>query len=157
VALKLEKAFSFQIRPIPPYDFGLTVRKPAGWDLFNSSEVYEGDVLWSAARIRGRLSGLKIKSLGTVDRPRMMMTVFTKDEPSSEERAGLKSALEMLLDAQSDLREFYKFAREDPILVHVVKDLYGMHDTQPASLFNSVVLSICLQMARPERSNQMMD
>ena len=32
-----------------------------------------------------------------------------------------------------------------------------MHDTQNASLFNSVILSICLQMARLKRSNEMME
>jgi len=154
--LKLEKTFSFQTRPIPPYDFGLTVRKPAGWDLFNSEEALEGGVFWSAARIGGRLAGLKIESLGTVERPRMTTTVFTKTEVPSRERADFRSALEVLLGANDDLNEFYTFAKEDPILRHTVKDLYGMHDTQPASLFNSVVLSICLQMAKLERSNQMM-
>jgi N-glycosylase/DNA lyase len=39
----------------------------------------------------------------------------------------------------------------------VVEDLYGMHDTQAVSLFNSVVLSICLQMARLARSQEMME
>jgi 3-methyladenine DNA glycosylase/8-oxoguanine DNA glycosylase len=157
VLLKLERTFSFYTRPISPYDFGLTVRKPAGWDLFNSGETYENGVLWSATRVRGRLAGLKIRSLGTVKRPRIMTTVFTKDIISGRERANLRSALETLLDTGGNLGEFYAFARRDQILKHAVKDLYGMHDTQPASLFDSVVLSICLQMARPERSNQMMD
>jgi len=157
VTLKLKKTFSFHLKPIPPYDFGLTVRKPAGWDLFNSSEIYENNVLWSAARVRGRLAGLKIRSLGTVARPRMMATVFTKDPLPGPEREDFRRALEVLLGASDDIREFYTFARKDPILGHVLKDLYGMHDTQPASLFNSVVLSICLQMARLKRSNEMME
>ncbi len=155
--MKLEKAFSFRNQPIAPFDFKLTVRKPAGWNLFNSSELFENNVLWSAARIRGRLSGLKIRSLGTVERPRMVTTVFTKDVLSGHEEAEFKSTLEALLGVNDDLGEFYTFARKDPVLRHAVKDLYGMHDTQSASLFNSIVLSICLQMARPERSAQMMD
>ncbi|MCS4540310.1 MAG: hypothetical protein HYU03_06455 [Thaumarchaeota archaeon] len=154
--MKLEKAFSFRSRPIPPFDFKLTVRKPAGWDLFNSSEVYENNVFWSASRIRGRVTGLKIRSLGTVKRPKMVTTVFTKDALSGHEEAEFRSTLEALLGVNDDLREFYTFARKDPVLRHVVKDLYGMHDTQSMSLFNSVVLSICLQMARLERSRRMM-
>jgi N-glycosylase/DNA lyase len=155
--LKLEKSFSFQTRPVPPYDFGLTVRKPAGWSLFNSQEVYESDVLWSAARVGGKLAGLKIRSVGTVERPEIATTVYTKEALSSEQRSGFAGALEVLLGARDDLRDFYAFARKDPILRHVVKDLYGMHDTQAASLFNSVVLSICLQMAKLQRSQQMME
>jgi 3-methyladenine DNA glycosylase/8-oxoguanine DNA glycosylase len=154
--LKLEKTFSFHTRPVPPYDFGLTVRKPAGWDLFNSEEIFENDVLWTATRVGGRLAGLKIRSLGTVERPRMITTVFTKDVLSSQERTDFARALEVLLGANDDLGEFYTLGKKDSILRHVVKDLYGMHDTQPASLFNSVVLSICLQMAKLRRSEQMM-
>lgn len=155
--MKLEKAFSFRVQPIPPYDFGLTVRKPAGWDLFNSDEIFEGDVLWSAVRIGGRPAGLKIRSLGSVERPKMAITVFTRRGVPIEERAAFKGAMEVLLGARDDLNEFYAFARKDPVLRHVVEDLYGMHDTQSASLFNSVVLSICLQMAKLRRSNQMME
>ena len=46
---------------------------------------------------------------------------------------------------------------KDEILKHVVESLYGMHDTQGVSLFNSVILAICLQMARLKRSNEMME
>ncbi|MGH9917388.1 MAG: hypothetical protein ACRD6W_00735, partial [Nitrososphaerales archaeon] len=55
------------------------------------------------------------------------------------------------------LKEFYDFARKDGILRHVVESLYGMHDTQGVSLFNSVILAICLQMARLKRSMEMME
>jgi 3-methyladenine DNA glycosylase/8-oxoguanine DNA glycosylase len=44
----------------------------------------------------------------------------------------------------------------DQILKHSVESLYGMHDTQAFTLFNSVILSICLQMARLKRSLDMM-
>ena len=140
--MKLEESFSFQIRPTPPYDFKLTVRKPAGWSLFNSQEIFENNVLWSAARIGGKLAGLKIKSLGDVERPRILTTVFTKEAVPSRERAEFSKALEALLGANDDLNEFYAFATKDSILRHAVQDLNGMHDTQPGSLFNSVVLSI---------------
>ncbi len=155
--LKFGKAFSFGTRPLPPFDFNLTVKKPAGWNLFNSSEVYEDKVLWSAARIRGRLVGLKIKSFGTVERPRIVTTVFARGVFSGAEKGDFRDTLEALLGVNENLRGFYSFARKDPILRHVVEDLYGMHDTQAASLFDSVLLSICLQMARWERSVQMMD
>lgn len=61
------------------------------------------------------------------------------------------------LGLRQDLREFYAFAGGDPILKHVIEDLYGMHDTHAFSLFNSVILSVCLQMARLARSNEMME
>jgi DNA-3-methyladenine glycosylase II len=156
--MKLTRAAEFDVEPIPPFSFQLTVRKPAGWELFTPEEIYEDEVLWSAISFEGRPVGLKIISLGAVDRPSLRIDVHSQQEKLSEsERAQLRAIVADCLGANQDLRAFYAFARKDAILKHVVHDLYGMHDTQTPSLFNSVILSICLQMARLRRSNDMMD
>jgi DNA-3-methyladenine glycosylase II len=155
--MRLQRKGEFEIAPVPPFDFRLTVRKPAGWDLFTSDEVYEGETLWTGIRFDGRPLGLKIQSLGTLERPQVLVGVYAAREVSKRDLERLRDALAVCLGAEQDLREFYEFAREDGILKHVVESLYGMHDTQGVSLFNSVILAICLQMARPKRSFEMMD
>jgi 3-methyladenine DNA glycosylase/8-oxoguanine DNA glycosylase len=154
--MKLKCVSKFDIVPVAPFDFGLTVRKPAGWSLFNASEIYEDGTLWTATRILGRLVGLKLRSVGILEKPRILVTVFTVSPISTQEKLGIKKELETLTGADQDLKEFYEMARKDDILKHTVEDLYGMHDTQTAYLFNSVVLSICLQMAKMNRSEKMM-
>jgi len=144
------------IKPLPPFNFELTVKKPAGWSLFNAHEVYEDGTLWTATRLQGRLVGLKLRSVGTLEEPSINTTVFTTARLSGREKTGVKKALGTLIGADQDLKEFYDMARSDDILMHTVEDLYGMHDTQAAYLFNSVVLSICLQMAKWDRSAKMM-
>ena len=144
------------ITPLPPFNFKLTVKKPAGWSLFNADEIYEDGTLWTATRLQGRLVGLKLRSVGTLEEPRINVTVFTTVRLTEHEKPGIKKALETLIGAGQDLNEFYDMARRDDILRHTVEDLYGMHDTQSAYLFNSVVLSICLQMAKWDRSSKMM-
>jgi 3-methyladenine DNA glycosylase/8-oxoguanine DNA glycosylase len=154
--MKLKHQTRFAIAPVPPFDFRLTVKKPAGWNLFNVGEIYEDRTLWTATRILGRLVGLKLHSVGTIEKPRINVTVFTALPITVQEKLDIKRALETLTGADQDLKEFYKMAKNDDILEHTVKDLYGMHDTQSAYLFNSVVLSICLQMAKLDRSEKMM-
>jgi 3-methyladenine DNA glycosylase/8-oxoguanine DNA glycosylase len=153
----LRRAARFRIDPTPPFNFGLTVRKPAGWDLFTSGEVYEDGTLWTGIRFEKRLIGLRIESTGTLDEPRVSVGAYSKESVSAGQLARLRATLETCLGAEQDLKEFYAFARKDGILRHVVDDLYGMHDTQSAELFNPVVLSICLQMARLKRSLEMME
>jgi len=155
--VKLTRRILLDIRPVPPYDFGLTVRKPAGWDLFTSEESYEGGVLWTGIRFDGRPLGLKIYSRGSVERPRVAVEVYAAGRLATKEEARLSGAVGTCLGAEQDLKGFYDFAKKDTILKHVVEDLYGMHDTQGFSLFNAVILSICLQMARLKRSREMMD
>lgn len=154
--MKLRRSATFRIVPLAPFDFKLTVRKPAGWSLFNAGEIYENRILWTATRVLGRLVGLKLRSVGTLKKPRIQVTIFTRSSVTARERLSIKKELETLTGADQDLREFYEMAENDEILGHTVKDLYGMHDTQTAYLFNSVVLSICLQMARMDRSERMM-
>ena len=155
--MRLRRRAQFEIAPVSPYNFKLTVKKPAGWDLFTSDEVFDDETLWTAIRFEGRPVGLKIRSLGALERPRMLVGVYSRREIPKEGRERLRAILEVCLGADQDLTGFYNFAKKDRILKHVVESLYGMHDTQGVSLFNSVILSICLQMARPKRSFEMME
>ncbi len=155
--MRLRLRTKFEIDPTPPFDFRLTVRKPAGWDLFTSDEIYESDTLWTGVRFRGRPVGLKIRSSGTLEEPRVLVWVYSGSKLSKDEGERLREVLTACLGAEQDLKEFYGFASKDGILKLVIEDLYGMHDTQAVSLFNSVILSICLQMARLKRSYEMMD
>jgi 3-methyladenine DNA glycosylase/8-oxoguanine DNA glycosylase len=153
----LRRRSQFEITPVPPFNFGLTVKKPAGWDLFTSGEVFKDGTLWTGIRFEGRPVGLKIQSRGTVQKPRVLVGVYSGREMPKGDRERLRGVLAVCLGAEQDLKEFYEFAMKDEILKHVVESLYGMHDTQGVSLFNSVILSICLQMARPKRSFEMME
>jgi len=144
------------VTPLPPFNFELTVRKPAGWSLFNAEEIYENNTLWTATRLQGKLVGLKLRSVGTLEEPRVSVTVFTAVRLTEREKTATKEALEALIGADEDLNGFYDMARSDDVLRYAVEDLYGMHDTQSAYLFNSVMLSICLQMAKWDRSAKMM-
>ena len=154
--LKLTNASRLEILPLPPFDFRLTVKRPAGWSLFNAGEIYEGGTLWTATRLLGTVVGLRLRFHGTVESPRVLATIYTQEPLTAETKREMKSALETLTGADQDLKGFYAMAERDKILKHAVEDLYGMHDAQTAYLFNSVVLSICLQMARMERSLKMM-
>ena len=155
--MTFRRTTQFEIHPVPPFNFRLTVRKPAGWDLFTSDEVFQDDTLWTGIRFEGKPVGLKIQSRGTLKKPRVSVDVYSEREIHDGDRERLRATLAASLGAEQELREFYDFARKDGILKHVVESLYGMHDTQGVSLFNSVILSICLQMARLKRSTKMME
>jgi len=155
--MKLTFRRRFEIDPVTPFNFRLTVRKPAGWDLFTAEEIYRDETLWTGVRYRGKPVGLKIQSLGTLEKPRVLVKVYASNQISKKDADSLRDILAVSLGAEQDLNAFYEFAVKDGILRHVIEDLYGMHDTQGVSLFNSVILSICLQMARLKRSYEMME
>ena len=152
----LRHAISDELVPGPPFSFELTVRKPAGWDLFTPFEVYRDGVLWTALHIEGRLVGLRLTSLGTTDAPRISVTAFTKSKLGSSTEHAMIHSIASKLGAFDDLAGFYSLARTDDILRHTVEDLYGMHDTDYSGTFQATILAICLQMATLKRSDEMM-
>lgn len=155
--MKLPYEFSYQVKPLKPYCFRLTVKKPAGWSLFTPFEVYENETLWSALHLNDELVGVKVRSVGNTDRPLLRVDVFTKKNAAAAVREKVKEGLNELLGVNEDLAPFYALARNDPILKHVIADLYGMHDTFSSSLFARATLAILLQMTGIKRGNQMMN
>src|SRR6267143_1557939 len=112
--------------------------------------------MWTALHIAGTLVGLKLKSGGETDSPRISVTAFLARQPGDKEET-IKGVLAEKLGVNDDLRPFYRFARRDTILKHAVDDLYGMHDTLGGNVFDLAILTICLQMAPLKRSEQMME
>ncbi len=155
--VRLLRRFSFTIRPEAPYDFTLTVRKPAGWPLFTPAEESDGRTLWTALRIGGKLVGLKLRSAGVVESPRIEATAFLAGRPDAGTRDLVEKATASKLYCGESLSGFYRMARRDPVLKHAVRHRYGMQDTDAAGLFPSAILAVCLQMAPMERSDRMMD
>ncbi|MGA2625529.1 MAG: hypothetical protein ABSF63_00520 [Candidatus Bathyarchaeia archaeon] len=155
--MKLPHRFSYQAKPVSPYCFKLTVKKPSGWSLFTPFEVYEKETLWSALHLNDELVGVKLRSLGNTDHPHLRVDVFTKKYAAAAVRENLKDGLNDLLGVNEDLAPFYTLAKNDAILKYAIVDLYGMHDTFSSSLFARATLAILLQMTGIKRGNQMMN
>jgi hypothetical protein len=127
--MKLTKRFTETMRPIPPYSFELTVRKPAGWPWLTYEEVYENGVLWTATRIGDVVVGLRLKAMGTLRRPRVTCDVFSKAKLPKEQRQIIVSRIRRYLGADEGIREFYQVAQRDTILKGTARRLCGMRDT----------------------------
>lgn len=156
--VKLEHCSTYEIKPVPPYDFYLTIRKPAAWSLFTPLEVYEGKTLWTAAHLNGTLAGLRLNSCGSVEDPCISADLFFESKPTNRDLDVIKKSLVHALAADDDLKQFYALAEKDPVLKFAVEDLYGMHSTTLGdTVFPDAVLAILLQMAPLKRSNEMMD
>jgi 3-methyladenine DNA glycosylase/8-oxoguanine DNA glycosylase len=154
--VKLPYSVQYEIKPVTPYNFRLTIKKPAGWSLFTNFEVYENDMMWTATHLNGVLAGIKLVSKGTTKNPRIIAKLFLKNKPGETQLEEMKNLLKHNIGADGDLSEFYRFADKDKILKHTVKDLYGMHNTDSSTIFPDALLSILLQMTTLKRSNEMM-
>jgi 3-methyladenine DNA glycosylase/8-oxoguanine DNA glycosylase len=149
--LRHETAFSLTIPE--PFDFGLTVAKPAGWHWSTPRERFSDGSLWTGLYTGGVPVGLVMAATGN----RVKVRAFTGRVLTGAEREDLADLVRAGLGADEDLPGFYRFSENDPVLARAVADHPGMRIGELDDIFGGVILAILLQMAPIARSEQMMD
>ena len=151
--IKLSHRTKFVFRPVHPYDFELTIKKPAGWSWFTPYERWDKGTIRSGFWFAGLPIGVKARSAGKS----LIIDIYAGRKLSPEETAKLKHLMSESLGVSEDLRPFYKLMGRHPMLKGVAKHLYGMHEGWGMNIFSSLTLAILLQMAPIKRSQQMWD
>jgi 3-methyladenine DNA glycosylase/8-oxoguanine DNA glycosylase len=147
-----------RLRAVPPYDFARTVHKPAGWSLLTPFEIFDEGVLWTAMRVSsGKVFGLKLWSVGTVEKPEIRCNVYSHEKLGQSARRELLKTVAWMLNLSEDIRPFYRLGEHDSLVKVLVKDLYGMRNTKQPDIFARLILAVTLQMAPITRSDQMMN
>jgi 3-methyladenine DNA glycosylase/8-oxoguanine DNA glycosylase len=153
---ELGRVASFEMEALSPYDFELTVRKPLGYHWLTPYEVYHGKTIWTAMELRsGKPVGVRLESIGTVDRQKIHGSVFSDEKLGEEEEGTLLKSVSRCLELDTDINDFYLMAEHDPIVSQVKTDLYGMRCGRHQRLFHDTVRAITMQWASLERTKQM--
>ena len=143
----------FTVTISEPFDFALTVAKPAGWPWSTPKEIFENKTLWTAVRIRNIPVGLVMSAR----KNKVLVRAFPPVPLEKEDTADLEDMVRAGLGADEDLDRFYRFAQDDPVLRQATTDHPGMRIGLLDDIFGGVILAILLQMAPIARSKQMMD
>jgi hypothetical protein len=115
----------FRLKATPPYNFLLTVQKPAGWPLLTPYETFEDGTLWTvmettagfksnseSTRQAGseELFGLKLRSPGTVGDPEILCELFSQKKLDQKKSADLSETIARFLEVQEYINQFYSLA-----------------------------------------------
>ncbi len=130
--MPLEPIARFRFKPVRPYDFELTVRKPAGWSWFTPFETWVDSTIRSgfwfetrAGRAPGRVPiGVKAHAAGK----NVVVDVYAARPPEPADLVRLKHLIRRSLGVDEDLRPLYRLMRGHPILKHLARRLHGMHE-----------------------------
>jgi DNA-3-methyladenine glycosylase II len=143
---------TFELTVPPPFDFRLTVRKPAGWHWAVPTELFEKGTLFTAVRLTDqRLVGVEMRGNRTVE-----VAAYSKRPLDEPKKAELIERVRLGLGLDEDIEGFYALAEKDELIETLKNDLYGMRVGLAGDVFERALLAICLQMAPMSRSNQMM-
>ena len=134
---------SFELQPIPPYNFDLQ------WKFYSSPEepqpeIYKDDIWMRAFKVGDRLVPVKITSVGTVENPKLRVNAFSKLD--AKEKTYLTDKIMSIFRLRENLKGLYDFMEQDEILSKIKKELYGLRPPGiGASIFEGAIRVIIQQ------------
>lgn len=157
--MRLKKIYELEIDGAGPFNFELTVHKPAGpdgWEWLTPFEIYSEGVIWAGIRLStGESIGLKISDIGSVQNPKVLCRIFSRKNVNQEEKDEVVRTVSRCLSLKKDISDFYQLCDRYPPLKQAKKDLWGMRKDPFPNLFSALIVAITLQNAPWKRSIQM--
>jgi 3-methyladenine DNA glycosylase/8-oxoguanine DNA glycosylase len=124
-----------------PHDFGFQLRH-----YVIASEVREGQKLVEIVRLSsGRVVKVDVVSQGTVEVPRLELTIFAAEPLSPVQVDEVSEQVAWHLSMGDDLRPFYAMAEGDPVLSASIGYNFGGKGKRAYSLFDAVIDVILFQ------------
>ncbi len=97
--LKLTNKKAIEIVPKAPFNFAATVFKPSNYP--DPLSVYETGKYWFAIRMNNKIYGIKMKNKGTINKPKLKITVFSKLKLSKSELNNIINELNFRFEFES--------------------------------------------------------
>jgi len=129
------------VKPVPPFDFGLTAGYQTYFRSSYGSDSLAQDVYRRLLDVRGKLVLASVRSVGSVAAPELAVEL-QGDSLSSQDAALAADQVAWIVGADEDLGPFHTLAQGDPVLSAIVERFYGLHLPHAASVFEALVLAI---------------
>lgn len=150
----LNKIKLLYIIPSFPFAFDSTIFKPAH---FSSNDMkWESGKRWQTFIWRNEKLGLIIEGKGTVNKPKVLLHIYSNKQLSPEFIESIAEEIEWRFNLKLDLADFYRDVGNDPLLAPIIKKFRGTRPMHHGSLYEYLVISILLQNAPVRRSVSMM-
>jgi DNA-3-methyladenine glycosylase II len=136
---------SGELTPRAPFDFGQTLSFLRRFTPTAGEQWLTDDSLTQAIALGGRAVVFSVRSVGTVERPRLAYTLTSAAPLRETEHAALRDRIGFALSLDDDLSRFYQRAQGDPAMQPVVARLYGLHQPKFLTPFELACWAILTQ------------
>ncbi len=135
------RQFHFEITPTSPYDFDLTVGSMTYFQSRHAADVFEDGALKRVVALDGRLALVSVRSVGSVDAPRLAVELSGGGLTSTDADEAQRLVRRMLA-TDDDIGAFYAMARADKRLAPLVNYMYGLRLTRAPTAYEALALAI---------------
>jgi DNA-3-methyladenine glycosylase II len=141
--IKLIYAEKLEITALPPFRFDLSC------EIFANGEKqirnYENGRFWQVIRVNAKLALAIIESAGTVDKPRVSVELKSNCPMTLEDKKNAGAAVTSLFSLDLDLKPFYETVKDDKIMAHLTRELWGLKNPTTPTVFEALVDSVVEQ------------
>lgn len=144
-----------ELFPKDPFHFDATMHKP---DHFPSADnAWEPGIRWQTMLWQGAPLGLIFKNQGTIERPRIVLSIWSNQEEFELEFLhGLLDEIIYRYNFELDVTDFSNKFRDDGQLGPIIQKWQGMRPMTCHSLYEYLIVAIILQNTNIRRSISMM-
>jgi len=128
------------IRPIPPFDFYLSVKIFSDGD--KQIRRYENGKYWQVIRANNKLILITVTSSGTIDEPKLLVELKSNVEISNDDRKVAKEIIESVFNLKLDLKPFYEGVKNDKTMSKLTQKLRGLNGPATPTVFEALICSI---------------
>ena len=153
--LSLARVASFELAPRPPYAFDANVHKPSHFP--SSDNAWEPGTAWITMRAQGRRLGLRLRDRGTVDAPRVQLSIYATSALPPAFTPTLLAEVAWRFNFDQDLAPFTAAFAEDAFLGPVIARRRGMKPVAANSLYETLMVYVVLQNTVIRRSIAMLE
>ena len=129
--------------PAPPFDFKLSAAIFSDGDM--QIRTYYKGKFWQVVRIANELVCIVITSIGTIDKPKLLVEVRVDTEILNEHLKKVRETVINLFNLDLDLTQFYKEVNSDDIMSKLIEQLRGLKSPTTQTVFEALISSITEQ------------
>ncbi len=138
------KNLSDTLEVSPPFSLAFTAGTLTYFQGRVGADCFENGVYRRALEMNGRIVLLSVQDVGSVNAPRLELTVSAENLVRSEALRAMDTCRHMLAIGVN-LSPFYDQVADDPILRAAVKTLRGLHPPRLPTVFEGLVFAVCGQ------------
>ncbi|MDI6826508.1 MAG: DNA-3-methyladenine glycosylase 2 family protein [Candidatus Aenigmarchaeota archaeon] len=131
------------ITPTLPFDFDLSAK------IFSDGDKqickYANGKYWRVIRVSNKLMLCTVKSIGEVDKPKLLVELKTNESISENDKKTARQIICSLFDLKLDLNPFYNSVKNDEVMSKLTQELRGLKSPTTPSVFEALIYSIIEQ------------
>jgi DNA-3-methyladenine glycosylase II len=132
-----------EVTALPPFRFDLSSEIFANGD--KQIRNYEKGRFWQVVRANGKLVLAVTESTGNGNEPKLAVELKSDSAITEEDKKTAGDTVKALFSLDLDLNPFYETVKDDKIMAHLTRELWGLKNPTTPTVFEALVDSIVEQ------------